>query len=233
MKKEEFLEILRDYLEKDFSIAEIEDILRDYEEYFIDGAIEGKTEHDIILSLGSPKSIAKELIEENKNKAEEKSSKRESVLEGIKKHLVKIKNRFKINLHSDNYVQTRRKVKLYQVLVLLALIPVASIAGITTLSVGLGLIGSLFTGIIGVPFASSLASIMPEVKALIIFGAIAFIGFEILAWQLYVFIFKKEVKLFKKYINWFKRNQLYINKSSKREKIDTEINDSKSLEEGC
>ena len=76
MEKEEFLDILRDYLEKDFSITEIEDILRDYKEYFIDEVIEGKTEQDIISSLGSPKSIAKELIEENKSKTEGKSFKK-------------------------------------------------------------------------------------------------------------------------------------------------------------
>lgn len=43
MKKEDFLEILRDYLKKDFSEDEVMDILRDYEEYFVDGIIEGKS----------------------------------------------------------------------------------------------------------------------------------------------------------------------------------------------
>ena len=37
---------------------EITDILRDYEEYFVDGIIEGKSEIEIIESLGSPKEIA-------------------------------------------------------------------------------------------------------------------------------------------------------------------------------
>ena len=46
MKKEDFLEILRDYLKKDFSEDEVMDILRDYEEYFVDGIIEGKSEID-------------------------------------------------------------------------------------------------------------------------------------------------------------------------------------------
>ena len=55
MKKEDFLEILKDYLKKGFSEDEVTDILRDYEEYFVDGIIEGKSEIDIIQSLGSPK----------------------------------------------------------------------------------------------------------------------------------------------------------------------------------
>ena len=62
MKKEDFLEILRDYLKKGFSEDEVMDILRDYEEYFVDGIIEGKSEIEIIQSLGSPKEIANELL---------------------------------------------------------------------------------------------------------------------------------------------------------------------------
>ena len=37
LNKSEFLEILKDYLGKDFSEYEVNDILRDYEEYFVDG----------------------------------------------------------------------------------------------------------------------------------------------------------------------------------------------------
>ena len=62
MKKEDFLEILRDYLKKGFSEDEVMDILRDYEEYFVDGIIEGKSEIEIIKSFGSPKEIANELL---------------------------------------------------------------------------------------------------------------------------------------------------------------------------
>ena len=72
MKKEDFLEILKDYLKKDFSEDEVMDILRDYEEYFVDGIIEGKSEIDIIQSLGSPKEIANELLAESNIKSENK-----------------------------------------------------------------------------------------------------------------------------------------------------------------
>ena len=65
MRKEDFLEILKDYLKKDFSEDEVIDILRDYEEYFVNGAIEGKSEIEIISSLGSPKEIANELLFES------------------------------------------------------------------------------------------------------------------------------------------------------------------------
>ena len=72
MKKEDFLEILRDYLKKGFSEDEVMDILRDYEEYFVDGIIEGKREIEIIQSLGSPKEIANELLAESNIKSENK-----------------------------------------------------------------------------------------------------------------------------------------------------------------
>ena len=72
MKKEDFLEILRDYLKKGFSEDEVMDILRDYEEYFVDGIIEGKSEIEIISSLGSPKEIANELLSESNIKNENK-----------------------------------------------------------------------------------------------------------------------------------------------------------------
>ena len=70
MRKEDFLEILKDYLKKDFSEDEIIDILRDYEEYFVNGAIEGKSEMEIISSLGSPKEIANELLAQSNIKNE-------------------------------------------------------------------------------------------------------------------------------------------------------------------
>ncbi|MEG2538236.1 MAG: DUF1700 domain-containing protein, partial [Clostridium sp.] len=66
MTKQEFLDILRDYLRGYFTLAEISDILRDYEEYFLNGELEGKSEKQVIESLGSPKSIAEDLIREIK-----------------------------------------------------------------------------------------------------------------------------------------------------------------------
>ncbi|WP_105616825.1 DUF1700 domain-containing protein [Vallitalea okinawensis] len=64
MNKKEFLDILKDYLEDHFSQYELNDILRDYEEYFLNGEIEGKSEEEVIKALGSPKAIARDLIQE-------------------------------------------------------------------------------------------------------------------------------------------------------------------------
>ena len=100
MKKEDFLEILRDYLKKGFSEDEVMDILRDYEEYFVDGIIEGKSEIDIIQSLGSPKEIANELLAESNIKSENKvKGKLESFFIEAKGKFKSGLNKFKVNLN--------------------------------------------------------------------------------------------------------------------------------------
>ena len=66
MKRNEYIEILKDYLEQ-MSTSEIErqDILRDIEEMIEDGLSSGKTEEQVINDLGSPKNIAIELTDKS------------------------------------------------------------------------------------------------------------------------------------------------------------------------
>lgn len=66
MNKVEYLDVLKDYLLKYYSEEESLDILRDYEEYFLNGKLDGKTEQEIILELGSPKIIVQDLRSEEK-----------------------------------------------------------------------------------------------------------------------------------------------------------------------
>jgi uncharacterized membrane protein len=61
MSKNKFLQQLNESL-KPLSLKEREDILQDYEEHFSIGLQEGKTEEEIVTSLGSPNHIAKELL---------------------------------------------------------------------------------------------------------------------------------------------------------------------------
>lgn len=60
MSKKQFLLILKKKLWK-LPKNEKEEILQDYEEYFMIGVEEGKIESQIVEALGSPKQIAKEL----------------------------------------------------------------------------------------------------------------------------------------------------------------------------
>lgn len=61
MNKEQFLKSLDKALTK-LPTAERNDILRDFEEHFIFGREEGKSDEQIANSLGTPKQIAKELL---------------------------------------------------------------------------------------------------------------------------------------------------------------------------
>lgn len=61
MSKEQFFKELEQALQH-VSIVERQEIIQDYEEYFTDGLADGKTEEEILASLGSPKQIAKELM---------------------------------------------------------------------------------------------------------------------------------------------------------------------------
>lgn len=61
MNKEQFLRELSEQLRK-LPEEERRDILYDYEEHFQFGFEEGKTESEIVKGLGSPKTVAKEML---------------------------------------------------------------------------------------------------------------------------------------------------------------------------
>lgn len=61
MTKDQFLKSLESAL-KPLSQAERQDIIQDYEEHFLIGLEEGKSEEKIADALGSPNQIAKELL---------------------------------------------------------------------------------------------------------------------------------------------------------------------------
>lgn len=63
MNKKQFFDELRFYLVRAVKAGEVEDVIRDYEEYFAEGLAEGKTEEEIIEGLGSPRKIVDDMIE--------------------------------------------------------------------------------------------------------------------------------------------------------------------------
>jgi hypothetical protein len=63
-------------------------------------------------------------------------------------------------------------------------------------------------------------SVMPELKMVVVFGIIGYIGVEILLWQLFFVVFKLVKKLKKAYLNWLETNNLYINGSIKKEAME-------------
>lgn len=242
LNKEEFLEILRDYLKRDFPENEVNDILRDYEEYFVDGLIEGKSNMEIISSLGSPKAIAKELVDQIKESDSIGKSKKEKLEDGLNKMKIiskekfgKVKryisNKLTIDINNKNHGISRKFVKLsLSILSLLLLIP-SFIFVVTMAFIGIGMVASIIAFLISIPVLFTFISNMPEVKYIIIFASMIYIGVEILSWQIFIFIIKVSKGLYRKYINWIKTRKIYINASQKKEDLDREYESKENQED--
>ena len=285
LNKTEFLEILKDYLKKDFSESEVNDILRDYEEYFVDGLIEGKSDMEIIASLGSPKSIAKELILQTKEKnieeekiintdvlndkfskfksdmkkgysilkdeAKEKYSKSKENIDGkiMNTDILNGKfSRFKSNVKKDYSILkdeakekynkskenindkltpsieegvgglSRQVIKGLLVVLSLFLIVPAFAFVCAIVSATIALVCSLIAFVILIPFVIKFIAMVPDVMMFCIFATIAFVGLEILAWQILLFAIKLGKQLLNNYIHRIKRKNIYIKANEKMEK---------------
>lgn len=64
MTKLEYLKLLETDLQKRLSQYETDEIIRDYAEYFAEGASQGKTDDEMIVNLGDPAVVAAQVIEE-------------------------------------------------------------------------------------------------------------------------------------------------------------------------
>lgn len=231
MNRKEFLDILRDYLKKDFSEDEINDIIRDYEEYFVNAEIEGKSDLDIIAALGSPKSIAKDLI--NQIKEEDITNNKKDKIEyiyinfkrKIKEYCLKCKDFLEEKLTpslSNNKSLSNKGVRVILFLLsLLLIVPtfiaiciMASVAGVLTLS--------LITFLVTIPLMISFSWAATEIACFFVFLSIAFIGFQILAWQVFVFVVKYMKKIYRTYINWVKTRKIYIKANEVKENMNME-----------
>lgn len=244
MNKSEFLEILKDYLKKDLSPDEVSDILRDYEEYFVDGVIEGKSDMEIIQGLGSPKSIANELIGQlrennkeisNKDKINEKLNLYKiRVKENIDKSKNYISEKLTPNLEDKYHKESRKLIQaLLTILSLILIIPASGIL-FTLMGIGIALVAFII-GYIGFMILTfNFITLTKEITLLYIFASMAFIGGQILAWQIYIFLINLFKSMVRRYVNWLKTRKIYINASKKKEKnenIENEINYDKKEDE--
>lgn len=222
LNKKEFLEILKDYLSNHFSQDEVNDILRDYEEYFIDGEIEGKSDIQIIESLGSPKSIVRDLVEEMKESKINYNNKRfdriHDSLSQIKLRTKEtfyktkdvINNKLTPNLKSDEDGLSTKLIKFLLaglsfilLIIWIIFILVMVSAGITIVALNIAFIALIGTS--GPLFALDLS-----IALLIVFISIGIIGFDILGIQVYLYILKLGKTLYKRYMHWLKNKKKYI-----------------------
>lgn len=82
MTKDQFFSKLNTSLKR-LPSEEREDILQDFEEHFAAGIEKGKTEEEIIISLGSPEQIAKELVAIYRVERVEESTSAKNILGAI------------------------------------------------------------------------------------------------------------------------------------------------------
>ena len=129
-------------------------------------------------------------------------------------------SKFRVNLKDKNHVKNRSIAKKMQKLLRIVEIPFKLIITICLICFALTLIASIAGPILLAPFVTSFMSVMPELKMVVVFGIIGYIGVEILLWQLFFVVFKLVKKLKKAYLNWLETNNLYINGSIKKEAME-------------
>ena len=74
MNKEEFLNILRECLQGETNDSEIADTLQYYREYFYEEESKGRTEAEILQSMGNPRLIAHSIIDAHEEKEYEETA---------------------------------------------------------------------------------------------------------------------------------------------------------------
>ncbi len=231
MNKNDFLDILRDYLKGTFSQLEINDILRDYEEFFLNGELQGKSDEEIIRGLGSPKSIAQELIEEmkgqgfapenNTNEMFEKFNKEtKKAWTNVKVTGRKVSNKAKEFLDSNSVINgsiSSAGVKLIIVLLTIGIVMAAMPVIFTMLGSLLALVGMSVANFIGYLGAAVLCGINLSMGVFGFFVCIAWTGFLILGWILYTLAYKGLKFLWIKYISWVRTRKMYVRVKEQQE----------------
>lgn len=237
MSKNDFLDILRDYLKGTFSQLEINDILRDYEEFFLNGELQGKSDEEIIRGLGSPKSIAQELIEEMKGQAPINDNNGSEVFDKVNKEAKrawksakatgkKAGSKAKEFLDSNSVINgniSSAGVKLIIAIITITIIIFAIPIILSMFGSLLALIGMSIANFIGYLGAAVLCGINLSMGIFGFFACIAWTGFLILGWVLYTLAYKGLKYLWVKYISWVRTRKMYVR--VKEQQQNTSSND--------
>lgn len=238
MSKNDFLEILRDYLNGTFSELEINDILRDYEEFFLNGELQGKSEEEIIRGLGSPKSIANELIDEMKGQTTSDAKSNSNIKINIEKEIKKIfksaksigkkvGNKAKEFLDSNSVINGNISssglkfiITIITCMLSILVIPIA----FTILGFLIFLIGLSVANFIGYLGAAIICGVSLPSGIFGFFLCITWTGFIILGWILYYLTYKALKYIVVKYISWVKTRKMYVRVKDQQEKSSNKEN---------
>lgn len=224
MNKNDFLDILRDYLKGTFSQLEINDILRDYEEFFLNGQLQGKSDEEIIRGLGSPKSIAQELTEEMKGQSPKAEKNSSEVFEKVNKEAKrawkeakvtgrKAGNKAKEFLDSNSVINgniSSAAIKMILAVMTITVIIFAMPVIFTIIGYLLTLVGMSIANFVGYIGAAVLLGVNLSMGIFGFFACITWTGFLILGWILYNLAYKGLKYLWVKYISWVRTRKMYI-----------------------
>lgn len=241
MNKSDFLDILRDYLKNNFSEYEINDIVRDYEEFFLNGELEGKSDEEIIKGLGSPKAIAQELVSEVKNNSTEANINQGSfnfnnIANKSKAMYKTAKAKTKKFLDSNKIINS--SMPTWAVILLLFVIaiflsPFIIGAILTLIGAGLGLIGAVLAGLAAWGISLYTFSVNVEMAIFFVFLCITGTGVLIAMWTIYLDILKLIKILLIKTISWFKTRFMYVKVKDKKASMSSEIQvENNSVDDG-
>lgn len=220
MRKDDFLEILRDYLKQGFNPYEIENIICQYESYFLEGYLQDKDDLQIIDSLKSPKAIAEELFRQKKYE----NIKEEKIKNKIKILFLNLKNNIK-NFYTKTikYIDTKltpdikspNKLNKFYIRLIIYLMSFILFC-IYFLMMFVIIFIIIFSIILSVALLLIFIQLMDfykdvlQILLLLFFNLIFFIGSEILFWQLFISIIRVILKGIKKYCNWLRTKKLYF-----------------------
>lgn len=246
MNRKDFLEILRDYLKGTFNEMEINDILRDYEEFFLNGELEGKSDEEIIKTLGSPKLIARELIDEMKGPGnsginnngefkEKLNNGAKKVWGGVKSTSKKAGEKSKEFLDSSSILHGNMSgtlIKIIMVILTCILIIPAFFVVISMFAGGVTLVFASLGNFLGFVVSILFFGVNLNLGLFGLFICLTWLGFNILFWLLYCLIFKVLKHLTVEYISWIKNRNMYVRVKEKyEEKKENEENISDKVEE--
>ncbi|WP_101772586.1 DUF1700 domain-containing protein [Peptostreptococcus faecalis] len=186
MNKRLFMDDLSYFLRlaySDISPDEVDDILRDYEEYFMDGFKEGKNDDEITESLGDPKKIVDEMIENDielgkYTKDDFKKYFEYSYLGNKVEEYEEVKDfRYYLNkmMKAFGYIM----MIFFDIFYYLMLF-----------SIGLGILSVFIVGMISIPYGHTALSVVGASGLLVIFPLILMIGLFLLSIVAVVLMFK-------------------------------------------
>ncbi|MEG0465735.1 MAG: DUF1700 domain-containing protein [Peptostreptococcus sp.] len=200
MEKNQFLKEIRVYLEKAYlnlNPIEIEDILRDYEEYFRDGISEGKNEEEMVDSLGDPKSIVDEMVKSDIEDG--KYTKEDFNAYFEEKEKIIDPKKIKIPKLGINKIMGKTVIKMLTILFDILYFPAIFFIGIPIIIATL----IMFTTL---PYVGMTFGIIGQNKILLVFPIIFIIGSVMLEILLLKVLTKLGLKLNRKVFNINKKN---------------------------